>query len=228
MGINNFQTPKVSGELYYITKYIKPLAKPVIFDVGANKGDFTKFILSQNPAATCYLFEPHPTTFKSISQYASLPVKAFNIGFGDRISEEILYDYEGENNEHASLVKEVITEFHSAQSKSHKVEISTLDTFVYQHSISNIDLLKIDTEGFEYKVLLGGLETIKSGIVKYIHFEFNSMNVYSGVFFKNIYDTLNPLYDIYRMMPDGLLKIASYEPVLHEIFAFQNYFAIKK
>ena len=47
--------------------------------------------------------------------------------------------------------------------------LKTLDWYVKEYNIKRIDFLKIDTEGYDYKILKGGLETIK--ITKYIQYE---------------------------------------------------------
>ena len=84
-----------------------------------------------------------------------------------------------------------------------------------------IGLLKIDTEGHEFEVLKGAENLLKAGKIEMIHLEFNEMNVFSRVFFKDIWDYL-PNYDLYRMLPDGLVHIKNYSPVFCEIFAYQN------
>ena len=44
-----------------------------------------------------------------------------------------------------------------------------MNSFIKQKEIENIDLLKIDTEGYELKVLLGLGDKIRK--INYIHFE---------------------------------------------------------
>ena len=50
-----------------------------------------------------------------------------------------------------------------------KIDVIVLDEFFNQNKVSKIDLLKIDTEGYEYKVLLGLKKNIKN--IHLIHFE---------------------------------------------------------
>ena len=50
-----------------------------------------------------------------------------------------------------------------------KIDVIVLDEFFNQNKLSKIDLLKIDTEGYEYKVLLGLKKNIKN--IHLIHFE---------------------------------------------------------
>ena len=50
-----------------------------------------------------------------------------------------------------------------------KIKTITLNKFIKENNIKNIDVLKIDTEGYEYKVLNGTKEQLNK--VKYIYFE---------------------------------------------------------
>ena len=42
------------------------------------------------------------------------------------------------------------------------VDFITLDDYVSKKAISKIDLIKIDVDGYEFKVITGALETLKS------------------------------------------------------------------
>ena len=50
-----------------------------------------------------------------------------------------------------------------------EIKVITLSSFIKKNEIPNIDLLKIDTEGYELKVIKGLGEEIKK--IKFIHFE---------------------------------------------------------
>ena len=57
----------------------------------------------------------------------------------------------------------------SKQNDDQVLPIKTLDWYVKENNIKQIDFLKIDTEGYDFKVLLGGKEAIK--LCRYIQFE---------------------------------------------------------
>ena len=91
---------------------------------------------------------------------------------------------------------------------------------------NHIDLLKIDTEGFELEVLLGASEMLTEKKITIIQFEFNEVNIVQRRFLKDFYNLL-PKYDFYRLDEQRLIPLGSWEPK-HEIFMFQNIVAIRR
>lgn len=229
MGVLNYENDTVSGESRFLKNLLKGRSGCVVFDVGANVGDYSRKIFQACPQATVYAFEPHPKTFSVLSntmrQSNFLPV---NAAAGEKEGEFSLFDYEAQDgSSHASLYKDVIENIHQAKSIEHKVRVIELGAFARSKNIEKIDLLKIDTEGNELNALMGILDYIKSEKIEAIHFEFNEMNVSSRTFFRDFWELL-PNYNFYRLLPDGMVKIESYSPVYCEIFAYQNIVAILK
>ena len=54
-------------------------------------------------------------------------------------------------------------------SKSYKLELNTLKDEMKLHNLDFVDLIKIDTEGFEFEIIKGLQDNINN--VKYIYFE---------------------------------------------------------
>ena len=230
MGVLNYQDDYISGERGFIFNYLSSLTKPIVFDVGANIGNYSKKILAANPDASIYAFEPHPRTYLSLtSKIDSDNFRAFNVAVGDKDKKLLLYDYlDSDGSSHASLYKDVIEEIHNKKSISHEISVIKLEDFMLQNEIHHIDLLKIDTEGNELNVLNGLGNYLKNNKIKAIHFEFNEMNIVSNVSFKDFWDLLRD-YDLYRLLPgERRLKINQYNPLLCEIYAYQNIIALLK
>lgn len=229
MGVLNYQSDSISGERRFLTEYLKGKVKPVVFDIGANNGKYSELILNINRDSVIYAFEPHPKTYSKLqSTLKNTTVCTINAATGMEDGELTLFDYaSNDGSEHASLHKDVIESIRGARSSAHKVKTIKLDTFAQQNSIDCIDLLKIDTEGSEFSTLKGATEIIKQNKVHAIQFEFNEMNVASRSFFKDFWDLLAD-YELYRLLPDGKIRIETYSAVYCEIFAFQNIVAIRK
>jgi FkbM family methyltransferase len=228
IGVTNFNSAS-NGEDRFLEGYLTGLTAPVIFDVGANVGHFTKTVMNLNETAVVYAFEPHPITFAKLrGNDFGRGFHSFNYGLGQANTNGRLYDYmDQDGSEHASVHRGVIEQIHLGQAISHDIRIRTLDAFVSENGIGRIQLLKVDTEGNEMAVFRGGENTIRSGAIDVIQFEFNEMNVISRTFFKDFFDFL-PDYDFFRLTHQGALFIRRYVPCFCEIFAYQNIVCVKK
>jgi FkbM family methyltransferase len=168
-------------------------------------------------------FEPHPETFKKlVNNVSHLEVEIVNMGIGDSNQPMTLFDYaDKDGSAHASLYKAVIETIHGGASISHKVEMTTLDSFAHDNGISQIDFVKIDVEGYELSVLKGMKELISSRKVGYVQVEFNEMNAVSKTFFEDICSHL-PFHNPHRLLPHGMIDLSSKSIVERNLFAFQN------
>jgi hypothetical protein len=60
------------------------------------------------------------------------------------------------------------------------VEVKTIDSVVEEHGIERIDLLKIDTQGYDLEVLRGGTEALRSGVIGNVLVELNFVKMYES------------------------------------------------
>jgi FkbM family methyltransferase len=197
--------------------------------VGANDGSYSLRALAIAPSARIIAFEPHPKSYARLQ--ASLEthrnVSLHNVACSDVSGRLELFDYcAHDGSSHASIYPEVFERLHHANSVSHAVPAKTLDETLEAEGVRRISVLKIDAEGHEMRVLRGAERYLRSGSIDCIQLEFNEMNVFSRVFFKDIYDFL-PDYKLYRLLPRGMLAIGAYEPLHCELFAYQNIVALR-
>ncbi len=229
MGVLNHYNSKLSGERYLLQRILPKHSPSVVFDVGANIGNYT-LELSKYNKCKIYCFEPVKETYKILLQNTSnlKEVTTEPLGMSNQIGEAIIYDdLSQSSSSKATLYADVISEFHSKDIKSSTISLSTIDDYCSKKNIDRISLLKIDTEGNEFKIIEGASTMISSGKIELIHFEFNAMNIASGVFFRDFYKKL-PDYNFYRLLPNSLLPINYANPVEYELFAYQNIVAIRK
>lgn len=145
---------------------IRHIPDPVIFDVGANIGTFTTWMARAFPEGRVYAFEPQRSVFQMLSGNAAINnlynVYTYNIGLGRENSK---IEFEEPNYFHKndfgtfSLIENIIKD---KTNNTVVVPISTLDTFCSYHNVPKIDLLKIDVEGMDLDVLVGGVEVINN------------------------------------------------------------------
>lgn len=230
MGMLNHENDEVSGERSFLAMVAAHLKLTTVFDVGGHKGEYAQMIREVYPDARICSFEPHPITFKTLEQMAhTYQFHCYNFGLGDTERNLELFDYaQQDGSPFASIHRAALENEPELSINRYSIQIKTLDGFVSENRIDSIDLLKIDTEGNEYAVLVGGKKTFNDEKIKIIQFEFNEMNVHSRVFFKDFYDMLSIKYNIYRLLPKELLPLPRYTAMQCELFVYQNIVAIRK
>lgn len=129
-----------------------------VFDVGANIG-FASLRLAERvgPSGTVIAFEPFPFTFaklqRNLSLNPKLPVKPHPVALGSAIGEAKLAVVKADN-----LGRNKIQPLPNGDGVH--VNLTTVDEFCAKHHIAQVDLLKLDVEGYEMQVLLGARQLI--------------------------------------------------------------------
>lgn len=236
LGILNWQNDKLSGEDFFLksvlSSFFEPKTSKIIFDVGANKGDYTLKLANFFPQDRIYSFEPLPSAYR-IAQNKTKGfsnVKLFPLGLGANNTSSNIYSYRNNHSsQHASLHREVFTDIHKDNEiDTFNVELNTVNDFCSDHQLNHINFLKIDTEGYEYEVLKGAKQMLEENRIDFVQFEFNEMNVISRVFFKDYFDFFDKIgYRLYRLNTNSLIPISQYDSIL-EVFKFQNFIATKE
>ena len=134
------------------------------FDVGANVGQTAREALDTFPDSNVFSFEPHPATFKRLTEAIRDPrLSAYQIAFTEQDGNMTLYEYAstGDGTQINSLVPDARfpTQF-GYQATELVARCETIDGFCKKQGIERIDVLKVDTEGFELPVLKGAKETL--------------------------------------------------------------------
>lgn len=148
--LSNF---KNNGENLVLEHIKKTRKNPLIFDVGANQGEYSSFILNTfNNKVRLYSFEPSKVAFRQLKKIKNSNI--FNIGFSDKKKKAILFS-ELKGSTLASLYQRNLKEFGIEMDFKEKIDLNTIDNFCSEHKIKRIHFLKIDVEGNELKVLKG-------------------------------------------------------------------------
>lgn len=135
------------------------IPKPnIIFDVGAHKGESMDRFQKIFPEAFCFSFEPVAMNYKNLVERfkESDSCKCFQIALGDSYGDADIKL--GSDSQTHSLK----TAPSASSGEKERVQVSTVDLTMAQLKIEKIDLLKIDTEGYELKVLHGASTALKN------------------------------------------------------------------
>lgn len=192
----------------------------LVFDVGANDGESAVTALHQFPKATVVSFEPHPVTFSKLKtrKHDQPRWRVINSALGSEIGEVEMFEYDNSKINSLTDKAQYAVRF-GKESRRLGVKCTTLDAYCAGNEIERIDVLKIDTEGFDFAVLLGSSVMLQRQAVKFLYCEFNDLLPSEGT----SGGALIPIYDLLR--PHGYRFVASYNDFIvtdGEMFSVSN------
>jgi FkbM family methyltransferase len=149
-GLNN---DKPEG-LYELVK-----KKSIIIDVGGNIGQTAmNFAKIAGEHSIIFTFEPDELNYsnliENLGQNNFKNIRHFNLGLGS-IKEELPLKINSPSNRGGNRIDKKNT------MGSSLIKIERLDHILEKEQINNVDLIKIDVEGFELEVLKGSKKTIE-------------------------------------------------------------------
>tara|TARA_Y100000389_G_scaffold198996_1_gene236549 strand:+ start:398 stop:1162 length:765 start_codon:yes stop_codon:yes gene_type:complete len=168
---------------------------PIIFDVGGNKGQSIEKYLKIFDKPIIHSFEPIKTEFDFMCSKFKNNKNIFlnNFALGDK-TEVREFNITAKTSNSSFNKINLDTDWLKVRSKQNntseegyvtsvqKVNVIKLDDYRKDNNISVIDLVKIDTQGYEDKVLEGSLNSIKQNKIKSIVTETMFDNVYDKYF----------------------------------------------
>lgn len=137
------------------------LQSDTVLDIGANTGSFAFIAKTLNPDATVHAFEPLRRIADMICEnvkISGLEVTVFQAAVADQDGELPIYDPGGANAYSASLN----ANFLPGEKDRYMVPVTTIDAHCSEHGLIP-DLIKVDVEGVEGRLLLGARETLGKG-----------------------------------------------------------------
>lgn len=147
-------------EIQFFSDLLLQSDAPVVLDIGANIGLHAIRWAGSCPSLRAYAFEPSRQTLSMIRNNVdrtghSARIEVIPQAVSDQVGSGEFFHCE--DDAYSSLRdtrrKRVVD--------SYQVDITTIDAFVFARGLSRVDLVKIDVEGFEGEVLMGGVRTLR-------------------------------------------------------------------
>ena len=144
-----------------------------IIDAGASIGDISQKLANLFPLATVHAIEPYPPFHESLESIASKNkrIRPAKLALSDQNGSKFLQINKSEGTN--SLLKsnedgkKIYGDLLSTTGQI-KVKSQTLDDFIHEHAIEQVDLLKLDLQGSELPALIGASKALSEGRIKCI------------------------------------------------------------
>lgn len=152
-------------EMEILRRIIK--SDDIVFDIGANVGEFSFFLSTLVSNGLIYSFEPQNKLFK-VLQSTCLRKKTLipmNLGFSNLTGSATLFIpiVKGNVSHREASLDPKFNDFtgyekniKSTGSVKEEIHLTTLDEFCRTNSLKSLNFVKIDVEGHELKILHGG------------------------------------------------------------------------
>lgn len=193
-----------------------------VFDVGANVGEWARMARAAFPEARLHCFEILPGTFQQLSEALGRdPAARLNaVGLSDAAEEVTLKVFSQESQ------LTTMTEFpHELPHERVQASTRTGDDYLAENDIEHVDLLKIDTEGAEPRVLEGFRETLEERRVSVVQFEYGRVNILTHHLLRDFHEFFDRLgYRVGKVFPTHV-EFRDYD-LSHEDFIGPNFLAV--
>lgn len=224
------QDPKTNGEFHFLKDWCQIFEnkKTLIFDVGANVGEYSEDVLSlrkKDEDTLIYSFEPS-SAFSELQRKFSDSKKVIPVPFGlsDKEAElEIYADKSG--SKLSTIYKRDRAAYKTVWKPTGKAKFIRADSFIKEKNISHINLLKIDVEGHEKMVLEGFGKYLNVDFIDFVQFEYSEANMDSHTTLLELYRVLEKAgFIVAKIMPEHL-EIRNYSRSF-EHYHYSNWVAI--
>ncbi len=200
VGLEICRAREFGGDPYRDIRQLTTTNRPVIFDVGANVGQSVRRFQRHFTRPIIHCFEPGTESFEKLyARTAKMPdIVLNNIALGPMSCSANFMENTSSNM--SSLLK-VGPDGWGNVKRTYRVKVDTLDNYCIANLVDKIDVLKVDTQGFELQVLKGGEQLMRQHRIKLILME---------LIFCNMYESIPEPDDIYRYLIDRGFSLVTF------------------
>ncbi|MEI6061679.1 MAG: FkbM family methyltransferase, partial [Bacteroidota bacterium] len=195
----------------------------IIFDVGANIGDWSTAVLEQlkdhgiEKDVLLFAFEPVPSTAAELRRnlrgnHPCLHIEELALSGSSGTAEIYLAGPTAGTNslyrESAVVTQEVV-----------KIDLISAADFCGARGIPHVHLLKCDTEGHDMEVIRGALPLLIDERISVLQFEYNHCWVFSRSFLRDVFLAIDSLpYKVAKLQANHVLVFDKWHPELDKFF----------
>lgn len=203
-----------------------------IFDVGSAVGEWTRIANRCTTYSNIYCFEPghhyYEVAKKRCVEIGNNRIVLINKAVSNKSGPITFYIPQDGRFSHSSLIKENVSELRGNKVEEVIVEATTIKETAAQYNISNIDFLKIDVEGFEYKIIKSVFDAGIHENINALQFEYNDTYLTQRIFLLDFFELTKDTFVFTRICRDGLIIFPRYDPNYMELLGMQNILLINK
>ena len=204
--------------------FLEQLDPHTVFDVGANVGEYTRLVRELHPGAIVHSFEIVPSTARICAERfahdEAVTVNVFGLGHGS--GTVAVKHFAGFSPFSTTFDFDHGPDFEWVDGR---VEVGA--EYAEAHGIGQIDLLKIDTEGADYDVLVGFSQMLAEQRVGAVQFEYGQVNILTHHLLRDHYEFLGKFgYKVGKLYPDHI-DFRPYDITRSEDFLGPNYVAVQ-
>jgi FkbM family methyltransferase len=213
--------PSMNGE----SRFLKEVGNGIksFVDVGANRGEWTEQLLRLAPGAKGVLYEPGREALEILRlRFANNSLLTIRpLGCSDKDANLLFNEVPG-----AGETSTFVLGASPSCDGLAKIEVRRLDRDLIELGVETVDLLKIDAEGFDYRVLVGAGRLIEQQRIGLLQFEYNTSWANEG---STLLAALSYLkrsgYVVFAIRADGVWRMDSLD--LGEYFRYSNFLAAR-
>ena len=198
--------------------------KPLVFDVGAHVGDYSKLVKFHKPSSVIHAFEISKENFKKIDK-PSIIANNFGLSVENKAIKYKDYGSDSTSPLNTLILK---SSFHDENypPKIKSAKLRNTDNYLKKHKINYIDLLKIDTEGSEYEILISFNKFLKEKKIGIIQFEYGYINSYSKHMMHDFYKLFDKYGYIIAKLNNDKIKFREFHELDNNFLSGPNYIAV--
>ena len=214
-----------SGVLAACQKDLDKDTRFVVFDVGANIGEWSAAMLGQlkglaiEERVSLFAFEPVPATAATLRRNLSPDQPGLHIeevAFSSASGTAVIYVAGSEAN---AGTNSLYDDPSSGQKKALTIKLTCVSEFCEARGIRHIHLLKCDTEGHDMEVIRGALRLLQEGRISVLQFEYNHRWAFSRNFLRDVFVAIEHLpYKVAKLQSDHVLVFEKWHPELDRFF----------